>query len=290
MSTTKTGTLKVPGANLYYEVRGSGPLLLMIPGSPADAAIFGGIGGILSDRYTVVAFDLRGLSRSPLDGAPEDQPVEILADDAARVLEKFTSEPAYVLGCSGGALAGLDLVTRYPGKVRTLVAHEPPLMEMLPNGPEWREFFQELYETYRSQGAGVAMGQFIAGVQGYIGPGADPSAPPAEFTPPEMPDPSQMPPEALEMMGRMQGNLEFFFSHQIRTATRYVPDIDTLKDSPTKIVVAIGDGSKGQPAYNAASLLAERLETTPASFPGDHQGFATHTDAFAEAVEKALRD
>ncbi len=33
----KTATLKVPGADLYYEVRGAGPVLVMMPGGPADA-------------------------------------------------------------------------------------------------------------------------------------------------------------------------------------------------------------------------------------------------------------
>lgn len=37
---TRTETLKVPGASLYYEVRGSGPVLLMMPGGPADAGAF----------------------------------------------------------------------------------------------------------------------------------------------------------------------------------------------------------------------------------------------------------
>jgi hypothetical protein len=40
MSTAKTDTLKVPGASLYYELTGSGPLQLMIPGAPADAGGF----------------------------------------------------------------------------------------------------------------------------------------------------------------------------------------------------------------------------------------------------------
>ena len=40
--------------------------------------------------------------------------------------------PADVLGSSGGATYGLDLVARCPGRVRTLVAHEPPVSELLP--------------------------------------------------------------------------------------------------------------------------------------------------------------
>ncbi len=40
MNDTKVDTLRVPGASLYYEVRGSGPVLLMIGAGAADAASF----------------------------------------------------------------------------------------------------------------------------------------------------------------------------------------------------------------------------------------------------------
>jgi hypothetical protein len=39
----KTDTLTVPGATLYYEVRGSGPTLLLICGGIYDAAGFAGL-------------------------------------------------------------------------------------------------------------------------------------------------------------------------------------------------------------------------------------------------------
>src|ERR1700687_1311135 len=59
---SKSEILKLPGTRLYYEVRGSGPVLLMIPGGPADAGVFAGIASILADRYTGVAYDPRGNS------------------------------------------------------------------------------------------------------------------------------------------------------------------------------------------------------------------------------------
>ena len=70
---TTTNTLKVPGATLYYKVRGAGPLLLLICGGIYDAAGYAGLADRLADRYTVVTYDRRGNSRSPLDGPPERQ-------------------------------------------------------------------------------------------------------------------------------------------------------------------------------------------------------------------------
>ena len=44
--------------------------------------------------------------------------------------------PADVFGSSGGAVVGLALVTARPGQVRTLVAHEPPVVELLPDSTQ----------------------------------------------------------------------------------------------------------------------------------------------------------
>src|SRR5690242_19625717 len=76
-----TQSLTVPGARLSYEVSGSGPVLLLIPGGAADATIFAPIAGPLAERYTVVRYDPRGISRSPLEDPAVDVPVERHADD-----------------------------------------------------------------------------------------------------------------------------------------------------------------------------------------------------------------
>jgi hypothetical protein len=53
MAPTTTNTLRLPGAHLYYEVRGSGPVLLLICGGVYDAAGYAGFAEQLADRYTV---------------------------------------------------------------------------------------------------------------------------------------------------------------------------------------------------------------------------------------------
>ncbi len=57
MNLTKSGTLRVPGASLSYEVRGSGPLLLLIGGGAGGAGDWNGFFNSLTDAYTVVTYD-----------------------------------------------------------------------------------------------------------------------------------------------------------------------------------------------------------------------------------------
>ncbi len=273
MSTATIETLKAPGATLHYEVRGSGPVLLMIAGGPADAGVFEGVAGVLADRYTVVTYDPRGNSRSSLDGPPEDQRVGIHAVDAHRLLAAVGTEPAYVLGSSGGALVGLDLVDRYPDQVHTLVAHEPPLLQLLPDAASWRAFGEEVYETYRRDGVGPAMQKFGEGV------GLEAPEPDAE-----------VPPEALEAMARMGANIDFFLAHVFRPLGEFVPHVTRLQAAPCRIVLAGGEESrtKPHPAYRAAVAIAERLGTQLVHFPGQHGGFSTHPAGFAETLHSVL--
>src|SRR5258706_10115886 len=123
MKPTKTDTLQAPGASLYYEVRGSGPILLLICGGVYDAAGYAGLAERLADRYTVVTYDRRGNSRSPLDGPPRHQRVEVHADDAHRLLAAVGvtgGERADVFGNSSGAMIALELAVRHPEQVRVV--------------------------------------------------------------------------------------------------------------------------------------------------------------------------
>jgi pimeloyl-ACP methyl ester carboxylesterase len=140
MPATKTNALKVPGANLYHEVRGSGPVLLLICGGVYDADGYAPLAEQFAARYTVVTYDRRGNSRSHLDGPPGRESIEVHADDAHRMLTAVgvTADHASVFGNSSGGTIGLELATRHPEQVRTLVVHEPPLFELLPERDHWR--------------------------------------------------------------------------------------------------------------------------------------------------------
>ena len=73
-------TLDVPGASLYYEVRGRGPFLVLV-GAPMDSASFTPLADLLADDYTVLTTDPRGINRSPVDDPGQDSTPQIRADD-----------------------------------------------------------------------------------------------------------------------------------------------------------------------------------------------------------------
>ena len=271
-------TLRVPGATLYYEARGSGPVLLLITGGPTDAGMFTDLAGRLADRYTVVSYDQRGHSRSRLDGEPEDMPVALHADDAAAILAAVGGELAYVYGNSGGGTIGLELVARHPGLVRTLVAHETFLMELLPEAARFRSQFDDISETYRTDGVFAAMGKFGAIVE--------------EGGPKYSEEMQQAPPtpEAQEMMSRMAGNFDLFIAHELHSNGGYAPDFDALRNSSTRIVSAAGETSGEQAARRSAMALAERLGIPVTYLPGAHGGWGSDPQEFAERLHEALQE
>ena len=123
---TATGHhLDVPGGRIYYEVRGSGPLLLVI-GQPMTSEYFAQLAELLAEDHTVVTYDPHGLGRSTIDDPSQPVTPEIQADDLALVIDAVGGGPADVFASSGGAVAGLALAARHPDKVGTLIAHEPP--------------------------------------------------------------------------------------------------------------------------------------------------------------------
>jgi pimeloyl-ACP methyl ester carboxylesterase len=267
--------LAVPGAQLYCEQRGSGPLLLLI-GSPMDSTGFTGLAGALADRYTVVTYDPRGIGDSSSADPDQDVPPELQAEDVHRLVTALGGGPVHVFGSSGGAMVGLALVTAHPDQVRTLVAHEPPVIEVLPDRVQVRADIQDIYDTYRADGPDKAMQKFMVPTGLGAGP-AGPAAGEAQWQP------------SPEQIARMRASTGHFLAHLLRPTTDYQPDVAALRAAAPRVVVAAGSTSAGQLANRTAVALAAELGTPVVEFPGDHGGFTVFPEQFGQVLAGVLR-
>lgn len=241
MGAVASNTLAVPGATLYHETRGAGPMFLLIGGGPTDASAFERLAAALASRFTVVSYDPRGNSRSKLDGPPSDQWVETHADDAHRLLGALGTEPAFVLGDGTGALVGLELVIRHPAQVHTLVAFEPPALHLLPDADALRDDAEALHETYRRAGAPAALAAWRHGRTA----------------------------QAPVTDAREAGNFAYYVEHVLLPFGDYRIELDALAAASTRIVVATapqpGHRPAGRAALALAALLGKETVTLPAA-------------------------
>ena len=209
MSQPTTHMVDVPGARLYYEVQGSGPVCMLI-GHPMDSSGFALIAPLLAEDYRVVTYDPRGFGRSTIDDPEQDAEPDLMADDVRRVLEAVGQMPAYVFGSSGGAVVGLALVARYPDRVATLIAHEPPVTLLLPDAEEARAGMRGIYDTYRDEGVYAAWELF------------------SSFTGLRMIREDEPDDEEVATSAR-------FFAHGLLPITFYLPDFPALEAAKARL-------------------------------------------------------
>ncbi|WP_369381557.1 alpha/beta fold hydrolase [Streptomyces sp. cg36] len=270
--------LRVPGATLYYETRGSGPVLLMIPGGGGDAGTFDVVGPRLADRFTVVAVDPRGKSRSVEDEPGADQRVEVHADDMRRLLDEVSPDrPAQVFGSSSGAIIALELLARHPERVRRVVAHEPPVLGLLPDADRWRAAFAGVVDAFRRDGLPAAMAELGAAA------GQEDDDPDGR----EVAD-GEPAPETVERYRRTAANMPQFLERELRGFSGHLPDLDALAARADRLVPAYGRASRGLLLARPAEVLAERFGTAAVEFPGGHVGLSTHPARFAEVLGRTL--
>ncbi|GAB3055408.1 alpha/beta hydrolase [Intrasporangium mesophilum] len=122
------GYVTVRGTDLYYEERGDGPPMLLIPPAGSTASTWGALVDELTAFGRVITYDRRGYSRS---GGGVVSAAEVHSADAAALLSALSATPAVVAGTSAGATIALDLAVRRPDLVRAVVVHEAPWRALL---------------------------------------------------------------------------------------------------------------------------------------------------------------
>jgi pimeloyl-ACP methyl ester carboxylesterase len=262
-------TLRVPDATLHYEVRGTGPLVVLV-GAPMDARSFAPLTDLLATDHTVLTTDPRGINRSSVDDPSLDSTPELRADDLARLITHLHAGQAAVLGSSGGAVSVLALVQAHPELVHTVISHEPPLHAVLDDREELRERTEDLIATHLSGDVVGAWRKFLAIAN------------------------IEMPEEVFQMMfageptPQEAADADFQYAHMMRSTVGWVPDIANLQATATRVLIGIGEHSSGQLCDRSSTALAARLGIEPTMFPGGHIGFADDPEAFAGRLRTVL--
>jgi pimeloyl-ACP methyl ester carboxylesterase len=282
----ETHTLDTGEAGIVYDVQGplptadGRPVLFMI-GQPMDASGFRTLASYFPDR-TVVTYDPRGLGRSIRKDGRVDNAPAVQAGDVHAVIGTLDAGPVEMFASSGGAVTALALVAAYPNDVTVLVAHEPPLVPVLPDAGAAERAVAQFRDAYATKGWGAGMAAFVA-MTSWHGEFTD------EYFARGLPDPAQ-----FGMPAGDDGSREDpLLSDRSSAITSYRPDVDALVAAPTRIVIAVGEESAGTFTGRTSVATAGRLGQTATVFPSHHGGFVGGDSGYAgqpEAFARKLHD
>jgi len=287
---TTTHMLETDGAEIAYDVRGPLPTAdgrppLFLIGQPMDASGFATLASHFPDR-TVITYDPRGLGRSVRTDGRVDHDPTVQAEDVHAVIEAVGVGPVELFASSGGAVTALALVAAHPGDVTRLVAHEPPLIPVLPDAAAAERARAGFRDAYEAGGRGAGMAAFIA-MSSWRGEFTD------EYFAQPVPDPAQFGMPADDDGSRDDPLL----SDRSWAISGYRPDVDALAAAPTRIVIAVGEESldtfTGRTAVATAELLGRRATVFPShhgGFMGGEFGYAGQPEAFAARLRTVLEE
>lgn len=285
---TNTHTLHTAGAEIVYDVHGPLPTAdgrppLFMVGQPMDASGFTTLAGYFPDR-TVITYDPRGLGRSRRRDGRVDHDPAVQAADIHAVIEALGAGPVEMFASSGGAVTALALVAAHPHDVTTLVAHEPPLIPVLPDAEAAERARGAVRDAYEAKGSNAGMAAFIA-MTSWRGEFTD------DYFAQPAPDPA-----AFGMPAEDDGSRDDpLLSDRSAAVTVFRPDADALRAAPTRVVVAVGEESADTLTARTSVATAELLGGQAAVFPSHHGGFlgegmghAGQPEAFARRLREIL--
>lgn len=261
-------TMDVNGAELYHELRGAGPPLLLIMGASGDGGVFDRFADLLAEEFTVVTYDRRGNGRSPRPAGWETTSPEEQADDAAALLDALGLAPAAVFGTSSGGIFTLAMLIRRPHAVRAALLHEPALFTLFDDPEAARSTVTETVSAgMEAGGPPAAFERFMRLVAGD-----------ANW--------EQLNPSVRK---RMLASAGTYFGNEIGKFDTYLPDHEDLAKISAPVHLLVSDDSLPYFAQ-AAGRLATRLNVDITRVPGTHFGYLDHPAQLAQTVSALLRN
>jgi pimeloyl-ACP methyl ester carboxylesterase len=276
------GFVTSEGDELYYEVRGSGRPVLMIPGGGGNGGVYSAVADILSDEYKVITYDRRANARSTLN-TPQNFEISQQSRDAVAVLTASGETSAFIFGNSSGAVIALAIAKAQPQAVRAVIVHEAPMARLHPQPKKWQRFFAGVYWM------AFRLGPSLAGIRFLFGIGvpalrfirAREKAETYTTTRPARND---------ERLISSKDTREFFLTQELLPVTNYLLDEAVIRKNGVKVFSAVGEYALSRKTWLArtAQSLAERLGCELITFPGHHGSFMDLPDEWAATLRAVL--
>ena len=259
-------------AEFYYELRGSGPALLLMMGATGDGGVFDRFADLLADEFTVIIYDRRGNGRSPRPAGWDTTSPEEQADDAAALLDVLGLAPAAIFGTSSGGVFALEMVIRHPLSVLGAVLHEPGLVVLFDDPAQVRGIVTAAVEEgMRLGGRRLALERFVRLVAGDANWNRlDPS-----------------------LRARMLSSSDTYFDIEIGKFDTYLPDASTLAriDTPsswssaTEACPTSPKQQRGSQPVSASTSHQHREPTSPTSITPKSSPIRSSRSFAASAAE-----
>ncbi len=250
-------------ANIYYTVEGQGEPLVMVHGAAMDAELYAGAAELLAKHYQVIRYDRKGSSRSAGE-KDADYTINGQVQDLKALLDELKVEKVILVGASAGASISHRFLMQYPDRVKKALLYEPAFFTLLADvDEEKRKFIERIHDYIARNKLNGAMFEFIQ----CIGE-----------------QDSRAPEKSEEQSVREMNNLYLFLQKEYDDFVEYRPDMDKSRELADKMLIAVGDGSKGAMMATAAKMFAKCIEKEPIYFPGLHNAPCDLPKEFAICV------
>lgn len=253
--------LRVEDVELFVDRPvGDGEPLVLIHGGWTDHTTWTRLVPSLSRSFRVIRYDRRGHSRSQRG----ERLLTRLGheDDVATLIERLDLAPAHLVGTSYGALMALSLAGRRPELVRSVVAHEPPALALMPM-PDVDALFDGVREEILSGEAAAGTRRFFE--EAVLGPGG-----------------WDLVPEAVRHAAIANAQT---YVDMLADPDWSLLELDAVARFTGPLLITYGDtGPSWLPRL--ATGVAERLGCATRKIPGaGHTPHHTHPDVLAEIIE-----
>jgi len=267
-------TANVNGMRVFHELTGNGAIpVVLVHGSWSSHRSWDLVVPGLAQQVRVATYDRRGHSGSERP-ATQGSVHEDVADLAA-LLENLQLAPAFVVGNSFGGSIALRLAGQRPELLRGVVAHEPPLFQLLGSDPACASMLDEVGRRVGAVTQRIVGGDHEGAAEQFaetvaLGPGAW----------------AQLPPETRRTMVENAPT----FLDETRDPEALTLDLGSLRNCERPVLLTSGDQSP--PAF--APVIARLAEALPRAevvtlAGAGHVPQVTHPELYVETVAAFVR-